>query len=1572
MENKLTAVNSANTNFKMYKSGKRWLFACSMIVSSLAAMGVATSVHADTTTTNNSGAQPQVTQKQANTNSSTNTSTSSTAGNNATGNSIAASLKSAGGNGSNQTIKTYPNKSEIDQAVNQAKQQPNLVVKQDPDQEITGNSQEEINQKIKDDYAKQQADLKNKEAQAKEAAIAKKNYDNYNNSKGDTTQLDKAVKDGQSVPGLTIKKDADQQSSFKATDSEGIRNWGTNTQSDYESQSNAIQKAIATQKRYNEQKAEQAAKDAAVKAMKDAISKGAAKIPSAYASNVKADFSLSSQTALMNQQIILNNNGPLSFDIDVSGLKAGDKIHIADFKINSNSNYFNGNNDFMFMDNMRLIINGVDYGAIRLSNWGNGNNGGDQFPDQLYKTNNRDTYELYAVMDKDYQGIGKQHVEVTNSGTLRSINFEVGPQAFQGINTLNGTISLVEHDGKTVTSRSFTLTRPSQQAQENAPDNPNNADYYNDVWTGNGTGGFGPALNWRNAGSPYTGQGLNSSVKLNAPDAYTVAAHVSTTASTIRQYKVGEHFTNSIELRYYVIGSDGKYHGEGKLFTSNLKENMIDTQVVSDGQSEAQLLSQLDKSQAYGLASYQSDGSLIYVINIPKEWYQTRVKEIVGNKDKLLATYNAWNIATDPNPDQALKNTMDYYAQNSYAPAEIIVWGPGLTYLNPQDSGTSTVSWHSVGAPNQNSVSTTKSVAKPLPSTLIYGQSGIKVHYIDGSTGKDMRQISNSIGDPNKTTSVIPQEIAGYDLTTEGAKGIPLGAQTVETKTDVSYPKDGTWKDVYIVYMPYLPTGTTTAHYHYDTAKISRIPGTDNVNATYHYDYTNYNPSTEKHFTDGSKIADNQVFSDGSVVTANIKATLPVAADIDGGLKSYTITEDYSNFAKYVNKGTFKVMNGTQDVTSQWSVKDDGNGKAVLTLIDPSKANGETVTVEPMWTINTDVPNGTEFVNNATATVNDVPGTPSTSKITTFTQQPTKDVEMGDNVQGDTPNSINGQVVAAGSTVTYPLSDKNGLPANREQQVTSHVITDNLDSALNYVSYKAYLPDSNGKLQDVTSHVLLTKDGQNLTFTDDSYLLGLYNQDPSVAFALPIIDLVVKANNDTKVIPNNFNSTFTYKDNNGTSTEKKTSNTVNISTYTPTATKDVELGDDVQGDTSNTIAGSLVEAGTLVTWPMSTKSLPANRAQDVVSHTETENFDSNLSFVSFKAYLPDKDGKLQDVTSHVQMKQDGQKLTFTDDATLIKQYNADKKAEQSLPVIDLVTKVNGQSKLIPNDFDSQLVFKDGKGNTTLKTTSNKVSIKTATAPNPVKEDLNDHGKNIDGQEVNENQHLTMQLDWDLSNDKGVNATPEMIKKGFYFADPLDAKALEAGDLSKAQVLDQNGNKVSGISFHKYNSLSEAPEFIQEQIKDNDLAARFNGPFVVAQADDPQAFYDKYVKTGSKLKVQIPVTVKKGFKGSFSNTAYQFGFGKATPTNTVTNFVKPTPKQETPKPTTPTATPVATPTAPAAAPEQLSAPVSQQQPEAQQSQLPQTGNTNDAAIFGLAAAALIGSASLAGLDLRKHN
>lgn len=1188
MRNKIEAVNSAQTNFKMYKKGKQWLFASAVALVALGATSVASTAHADTTTSD----QPQVATTQAS------------------------------GNGNQETITTYPHKDQIDQAVQSVQNTPHLSVTQDPDQTITGSSQAEIDQKIQDDYNQQQQYLKQRQDEAKRSAMQQSNYQTYNETHGDTRQLDQDVKDAQNIPGLTVVKDSDTDSSFDAEDTTGLKNWATNTQKNYQSQGDEIHKAIDTQKQN-------------------------------YAK----------------YQSQLND---LAKDQHVTGQV----------------------------------------------NWDNGG-----------YMNAHPTYDITWHYD-----LQRKKVVVTN----------------------------------------VHLTIPSGLAPK----------------TG---GGFWDTYVIKRAIDP---------APVKDPTRWPFG-------------KQGD-----------ATGVDG----------NSLKEKYF-------------------------------PGSLAFYAHNNKTQEEVKaIKDYHGSYDAIQNPDGTWSLIT------------------------------------------------------------------------IYDRSGTSIQH----------------------------DYPRY--------GDPAWAEWGETAP------------VATVTLPKL--NTTSANYHYNTAKVSKPSMPNEITASYHYNVVNYTPNVDKHFTDGTNIADHQVFSDGSVATASIKTTLPVAADIQGGLKNFTITENYSNYAQYVGTATFKVTDDNgNDVTDQWNINDNKQGLATISLKDPSTANGQTVTIVPTWTINKDVPNGSTFKNVATVTVNDVPGTPSETTIQTFTQNPTKDVELGDDVQGDTPSSINGQVIASGSEVTYPLSDKNGLPANRAQDITSHVVTDTLDSGLEYVGYKAYLLDANGTLQDITNHVLLTKDGQNLTFTDDNYLLGLYNKDKGTEFKTPIIDLVAKATAATKTIPNKFESLWGYKDANGENTEKKTSNTVNVSTFTPTATKDVELGDDVQGDTENSIAGSLVEAGTVVTWPLSVSPLPANRAEDLTSRTITENLDSNLTFVGYNAYLLDKDNKLQDITNLVHLKQDGQKLTFTDDDQLLKQYNANKTESQSLPVIDLRTKVNGESKLIPNKFDQQTVFKDGKGNATLKTTSNQASIKTATAPAPVKEDLSDSSQKIDRQKVDNDQNINYQMTWDLSNSKDVNTTPDMIKKGFYFADPIDTNALTVNDLSKAQVVDQDGKKVNGITFHKYTSLSQAPEFIQEQIKDNHLAGRFNGTFVVAQADDPQEFFDKYVKTGSKLKVQLPVKVNKEFEGSFSNTAYQFGFGKATPTNTVTNYVKPTPAPEekltpkTPETPAPTSTPASTPTPavqrtaePTAAPVSASQPISvaPSQTTSHSSEMPQTGNKEDnIAVMGLAAVSLAGSLGLASLGIRKR-
>lgn len=803
---------------------------------------------------------------------------------------------------------------------------------------------------------------------------------------------------------------------------------------------------------------------------------------------------------------------------------------------------------------------------------------------------------------------------------------------------------------------------------------------------------------------------------------------------------------------------------------------------------------------------------------------------------------------------------------------------------------------------------------------------------------------------------------------------------------------------------------TTQTRYHYDKAmvKTPKVPATMAVN--YHLDKLNYTPSTQKNYVDNGKVTDNKIYVNGSKISAVMKAKLPYAADFDGTLKSVVEKDDYSQLAKFVNGKASDVKvtdaNGA-DITNDYTINDDGNGILTFTLNDPSKSNGQEVTFAASWDTNQDIPDATALKNTAVLSVNDVNSQPSTVTITTYNSTPHKDVELGDNVEGDTPNSIDGETVADGTVVTYPMTS-NDLPANREQNVTSLAWTDPLDDNLTYQSYKAYLPDENGKLTDVTSHVSMTQDGQTLTFKWDNYLIDLANKDKSKAFKKPIIDLVAKVNGKSTVANNQFDEKISFIDNSGNKSDQDhKSNKVTVKTYTATPHKDVELGGDVEGDTANSIAGQLVADGTTVTFPMTSNDLPANRAQDIKSYEDVDPLNTNLTFKGYKAYLPDENGKLTDVTSHISMNQDGQTLTFKWDNYLIGLANQDKSKAFKKPIIDLVATVNGDSVVAENQFDEHIVFTDGHGHDTPEDAkSNKVKVTTPDTPNPLKEDLDDQGKNINGQEVKAGQHITYQLDWDFTKDKGIVSTPELIKKGFFFADPIDTNAVELGDLDKAQVL-FNGKKIDGITFKKYTSLSEAPKAFQDEVKANGLEHRFEkGTFVIAQADNPQDFFTKYVTTGATLKVQLPVTVKKGYTGSFSNTAYQFGFGKATPTNTVSNFVKPTPQPSTPQaqpstpqpqpsapqPSTPqpqSSTPQPQPSAPQpmtpAQPQQeaqpapasvvqpvSASPVSPAEPAQPQQTLPQTGNNNETALAGLAAVALAGSLSLAAMGLKKRN
>ncbi|PEG95624.1 hypothetical protein CP360_11335, partial [Lactobacillus sp. UMNPBX9] len=92
-----------------------------------------------------------------------------------------------------------------------------------------------------------------------------------------------------------------------------------------------------------------------------------------------------------------------------------------------------------------------------------------------------------------------------------------------------------------------------------------------------------------------------------------------------------------------------------------------------------------------------------------------------------------------------------------------------------------------------------------------------------------------------------------------------------------------------------------------------------------------------------------------------------------------------------------------------------------------------------------------------------------------------------------------------------------------------------------------------------------------------------------------------------------------------------------IVVFTPKAHKDVELGGDVKGDTENSVDGSLILNGSVVTYPITTSDLPAERAEDITKRVVKDTLDKNAEFVGFKAWVENDKGELEDVTSHYKL-----------------------------------------------------------------------------------------------------------------------------------------------------------------------------------------------------------------------------------------------------------------------------------------------------------------------------------------------
>lgn len=618
---------------------------------------------------------------------------------------------------------------------------------------------------------------------------------------------------------------------------------------------------------------------------------------------------------------------------------------------------------------------------------------------------------------------------------------------------------------------------------------------------------------------------------------------------------------------------------------------------------------------------------------------------------------------------------------------------------------------------------------------------------------------------------------------------------------------------------------------------------------------TTFKPDPNKHWQEGSFIVDGKTYAVGDEAHADVFMPLPNPTDLAKPLEKVSLTEDFGKFAQYVDYLNSQVFVNGKDVSSDWDIKRVGN-TVVATAKNPGKLPGGVVYLHNNFNIKLSTPSGTILLNNGSGTINHTTVKVPERPIKVYKTDVTKHWTLN-NVVTDNQIYMSGTQATAAMTVN--------TPTNLAVPLTKFSIDDDFSNYAQYVTAN----NANVKVmendQDATSQYDIKIDNGHVIATRKDA-----SKTPEGKVQL-IVTFDIK----------NGVKTGTVFINNGSATVNKDTESVpptKVVVWTPDPTKDVGLNQQ-SGKIQNSVNGQNVAKGTTLTYGLTTDDVPANRAQKITSRSIVDTLDSKAQYLGYKAFIKGADGKLVDVTEHVNLTQDGQKLTFDEDSYLLDRYNQDLTKSVDTPIIDLFVAAQGDGSDIKNSYD---LYTNG-----VKTTSNTVENKTPNAPKPVKEDLNDKGVNIDGKYMLPGDTNVFKVNADYSDYKGVQASDDSIAKGFYIIDDYPEDALDV-DTSKFVAVDSKGQTVKGMSYKVYKSLSEAPANVQAAVAKSGI--KLNGSFIVASADDPASYFKQYVQTGDSVSIKMPMVVKDAFNGEYKNAAYQFDFGNGYATNIVSNKV----------------------------------------------------------------------------------
>lgn len=1108
---------------KMYKSGKKWIVAG---IAGAAAMTYSMTVHADTTsqqvTTNstqdiNAGGNA-VTSTGTQTNNNTTTTLNVSAASSQSQPSTNALYESKVADSQQGTIYTPVNvdHSKLDNAVKQASDAGvRMVHDNDTVQNTTNENVDSARQAIEDQYNDQIADINRQAAHARQETS---NYNTYNGNQGDHSGLDQAVQNAQSVPGLSISKSNNQNTTVDPANDSQINQWETNTQNDYSSQTAAINNTIATQKQNN---ADYTSKLTEYNQAQQNYQRELTNWRNSHSDSINPNgVSISD----VQQQLSLGREPNASYSIATSHLHYGlNPKDIVGTGIDSSK----GTQIWLTNSEPGTIVT-VTYTNLNNSYYTD-SNGNKEKISKIVRTFSNGLIENVTASIVD--GKKEHRILVFNDPTdgfwyngLQGVT--VTDQYFD---TLGNPITISSNTGYlAVTSlnacygdkNAVTLTGPSRHVEQVTPmyggkaiallgssitnnggslyATKTNSDDVASTWNGPGK--------WDNKGlNEYYGSGLISlygnsfSLRFSCqrgnfndgnntvwatmttiipetpgpkykgpkkPNPKSSSIHYHYDTLTVNPPKPGEHTAHYHYNNLNVESTPTKHWKAGDQTVDNktsinddIVNARIDMQVPNSTDVESGIKSVSltdDYSQMSQYATYQSAQVMLNGQDVSSQY------TITNNVQNHTVTA----VAKDPSSTKAgtLSLLVNFKVNDST---------PKGTQL--PNSGTGEINGSTVGAGKVQLVTFTPNPVKHwvennvtvdgktyIDNDLVHAQVTMNLP-TQAQLAKKLTNVQLIDDYSNFANKVTAQSVT----VTENGKDVT----SLYTITDQNGHITATRKDA-----ASTPDGTAqlniTWKLNSDVASGTRLHNSgfgvinnDSVK-TNEVDIVTFIPTTSKHWVEGSQTVDGKVYVDGDTANAQVSMTLPDPNTLAKKLTNVSITDDYSQLAQYASlvPGSVKVLENGSDVTSSYTITTDNN-KIVATRKDPASTPAGSVVLKSQYKIFETTPTGTKLVNSGSGTINSETVPTNTPSVVTYRPAPDKHWTEGS-------QTVDGKVYVDGDEVHTDVTMGLPDPDSLAKKLTNVSISDNYSDFADKVDYESATVYENGK--DVTDQYSIT------------------------------------------------------------------------------------------------------------------------------------------------------------------------------------------------------------------------------------------------------------------------------------------------------------------------------------------------------------------------------------------------------------------------------------------------------------------------------------------------------------------